>query len=126
MGNEFTGEDMAPHQVYPLTMPLVMDPTTAATFQVMEAGHHGKLRLRYAMVQVVDANLDATVVLSVKHGGNTAATITMGADVLGTAKALTIDPAYQDADEDDEISYHTDGDCTTGDVLITAVYELIA
>lgn len=126
MGNEFTGEDMAPHQVYPLTMPLVMDPTTAATFQVMEAGHHGKLRLRYAMVQVVDANLDATVELAVKHGANSAATITMGADALGTAKKMTIVPAYQDADSDDEISFYTNGDCTTGDILMTAVYELIA
>jgi len=126
MSNEFTGADMAPHQVYPLTMPLIMDPTTAATNVVMAAGHHAKLRLRYAMVQVVDANLDATVVLTVKHGGTAAAAITMGADVLGTAKKLTIDPAYQDADPEDEISFHTDGDCTTGDVLITAVYELIA
>jgi len=125
MGNEFTGADLAPHTVF---LPVIkkIDTTVAAEHLVLGAGHHPKMRLRFAYVMTVDANNDATAVLTVKHGANVAATVTGGADAIGTVNELTIDEDYKDCSKDDGIYVTTDGDATTGDSLFLLVYELIA
>ena len=127
MSNEFTGADMAPHQVF-VTLQKKIDITGAAEFTVNGggAGYHGKMRLRDAVAIQVAAVADATAVLTVKHGNNVAATVTGSADPVGHCNELTIAEAYRDVDADEAILVTTDGDSATGDALFLLVYELIA
>lgn len=127
MSNEFTGADMAPHQVF-VTLMKKIDITTAteAIVDGGEAGYHGKMRLRYAIQTQVDAVADATAVMTVKHGNNIAATVTGSTDPIGKVNVLTIAEAYRDVSADESILVTTDGDATTGDGLFTMIYELIA
>ena len=125
MGNEFNGSDLAPHTVF---IPVIKKiPTTEALTQlVLGAGHHPKMRLRFAYVMTVDAANDATAVLTVLHGAQIAASVTGAGDAIGVVNELAIAEAYKDCDVDDGLYVTTDGDATTGDSLFILIYELIA
>lgn len=125
MGNEFGAADMQPHLIYGLLFMKKIDTTAAAVHTVVEGGHHQKMRLREAYVMTVDAVNDATAVLNVLHGANTAATVTGGADPVGHVNELTIVDQYKDVDADEGIFVETDGDATTGDSLFILQYELV-
>ena len=125
MGNEFGAADLQPHLGYGLTLHKKIDTTSAATHTVVAGGHHQKMRLRTAYVMTVDAVNDATAVLSVQHGANTAATVTGGADPVGHCNTLVIVDQYKDVDADEGIFVVTDGDATTGDSLFILEYELV-
>ena len=125
MGNEFGAADLQPHLIFGNTLIKKIDTTSAASHVVVSGGHHQKMRLRYAVVMTVDAANDATAVLTVLHGANTAATVTGAGDAIGVVNVLTIADAYKDANPEDTIYVTTDGDATTGDSLFILVYELV-
>lgn len=127
MGNEFGAADLQPHLVFGTILMGKLDQTGANTEELVGGGYHQKMRLRRAYWIQVDAVSGAgTPEITIKHGANSAATGTGGVDdAIGTVTEMTIVDQYKDASPEDRIVVDSDGDSTTGDILVYALYELV-
>ena len=129
MSNEFTGADLAPHMVYGLTLTKKVDVTATGANTIVLGGNHGKMRLRSGYIMVVDAALSvADYVIDIKHGAQDAvAAVSSGSttSAIGTVKELTVVETYKDCEADDAVIVQVDTASTTGDVMVTLMYELV-
>ena len=131
MGNEFSAADFAPHLIYPLQFHANILETNVSTLKLTfsEGGHHPKLRLRKATTIRTDTVNDTTGgILVVKHGANTAVTITEGAttDPIGHVTEGTIVDMYKDVDVDEVIEAYFSTAPGASGLMLFLEYELIA
>ena len=140
MGNEFNGEDFAPHTVPRIVYNRVyaIDGSADDTVQkvIVEGGYHPKMRLRYAHAIVANEALmfaSTQAKMSVLHGSDEVVTDfePTDNDVVGTLDELDIVDEYKDAAEGDQVALYCsvkglEGGSEQGDLLVHLEYELIA
>ena len=127
MGNEYGAADLQPHLVYGVTVFEKIDDSGTTEATPVSGGHHQKMRLREAWVLRVDAAGGAgTSALTVKHAGDTAASVTEGGNSpIGALTALTIVDQYKDVAPGDSIIVGSDNAAASGDLLFILNYELV-
>lgn len=130
MGNEFTAADLSPHLVSGLTIIRNIVAANTVTNKVVPiaGGYHAKMRLRHAFTIRSDNNNNTTAgVLVVKHGGNTAVTITEGAidDPAGHITEGAIVDQYKDVAGSDAIEAYFSTAPGADGLLLFLEYELV-
>ncbi len=124
MANKFGMADMEAHFGVGKRFHYLLDWATATgTFTILEAGDHPKMRLKNAIIQNVNAALNAAEpTLNIKHGGNeVVATADMATEMAATAAIgyvadLTLVEEYRilEADESLQVQVESaDGGATT-------------
>lgn len=127
MANKFNASDLQTHLIPALVFERKLDHTGTTVVTIAAGGTHPKLRLKHAHVIEVDAaNGAGTSAITLKHGGSSAATITIGAtDAIGTMTDMDITVGGEIVEAYEDIDVVSDGAGNGGDLLVHTEYEVV-
>lgn len=127
MANKFGAADLETHLIPALVFERKLAHSGTTVVTLAAGGTHPKMRLKHAHGLEVDAPpTSGTAAITLKHGGSSAATVTLGAtDAIGvmTDMAITVGGEIVEAYEDVDVV--SDGASDAGSLLVHTEYEVV-
>lgn len=127
MANKFGAVDFEQHLIPAQVFERKLDHTGTTVVTLAAGGTHPKMRIKHGHVIEVDAaNSSGTSAITLKHGGSSAATVTIGAtDAIGVMTDMDITVGGEIVEAYEDIDVVSDGAGAAGDLLVHTEYEVV-